>query len=1005
MLATHNPSSAAPSHLLATPQSDLKLRVQGGEHHGRILRISAAKCSVGSAPGCTLRLRGEGIEPLHCLILSGKNGTIVRRNSPRTYLNGGPFEDASLNPGDILRVGPVELAVVACQQTARRVSPTPAAAPVEASYFEEAAKVELRIAEEVSRAREQEQVAQQRLASELCQMTEQLSIAREQLASEQRKSGGHIQEQISAEQVRHQRERTELIATQHKLQDSIAQLQLEVDAKRSELLVREQSTKNTTEQIHQLEIQLMNARQEAADRTAQRCVEQQQSQEAFSAVRGELEKSISRLTEQLQQREADLAAFHQHGGESAEILAKSLDDTRQELCELQVTLSQKEEQWNSYRSHAEEQLANLTTQLNDRDRQLAQRDGELAELKNRSVQLDAAHQIGMQLEEKLAEAAAIHQVEKENWLAEKNSLESQLADMQAARSEVENCRNQLEATCSRLEAQHCDMEAQLARAQEAAHSREDLERQFADSQNRLEQVTAQELAQQVAKEEAIRQYEEQVERWQSEAHKWQLQAEETAGQIGSMEHRCAQLELENGELRAVTAAAGLVEADRQDFVELRSQLELQRKELADAQARFQEEQALHKQHLIENSAREEILARYEAELRERETVWESARAEQSKLIEQRSQLIASQIDQFEAEQAAFARQQATIIQQMTTLEDRVLQLTSVNESRNTNSPFVIPRLDDPELIGDLERAEQPYVRARTSRSSEPSRNEEASLLNSLPELPSAELSQPVPTEEPAGDELELTECVAEVVNTSQGAVPEPEQENPLSAPSIGQVAEATRSEGLDDTRKKTDDPDSNGSAQASPQSDWKSSSVGNTEEDDSIEEYMNRLLSRVRGNDYVGNGASTPHPASGSSSADISAPEIAENPADPKEYVPRVHVPEPPERLSLMRALANTAATSAIHAHAKKAHKREIKRRSFVAILSVIGTISLFAAGYFTGSMTALIGSLAFMIACCVMIVQTISSSFQQVRRPPAAENLSPSDAEVSPVPEQSDKS
>ena len=120
MPATHSPSSAVPSRLLGTPVGDLKLRVQGGEHHGRILRISAAKCSVGSAPGCTLRLRGDGIDPLHCLILSGKNGTIVRRNSPRTYLNGGPFEDALLNPGDILRVGPVELVVVTCRQTAHR---------------------------------------------------------------------------------------------------------------------------------------------------------------------------------------------------------------------------------------------------------------------------------------------------------------------------------------------------------------------------------------------------------------------------------------------------------------------------------------------------------------------------------------------------------------------------------------------------------------------------------------------------------------------------------------------------------------------------------------------------------------------------------------------------------------------------------------------------------------------------------------------------------------------
>ena len=59
MLAMHTPSSAAPSRLLGTPASELKFRVQGGEHHGRMLRISAAKCSIGSARGCTLRLNAS----------------------------------------------------------------------------------------------------------------------------------------------------------------------------------------------------------------------------------------------------------------------------------------------------------------------------------------------------------------------------------------------------------------------------------------------------------------------------------------------------------------------------------------------------------------------------------------------------------------------------------------------------------------------------------------------------------------------------------------------------------------------------------------------------------------------------------------------------------------------------------------------------------------------------------------------------------------------------------
>ena len=294
------------------------------------------------------------------------------------------------------------------------------------------------------------------------------------------------------EQAQRQQERAELLATQQKLQNSLAQTQLEIDAKRSELLIREQSIESTTERLHQLEIQLNNVRHEAQNRATQQWGEQQQSQEEFTAVRAELEASISRLTEQLQQRETELAAFHQRGREAAEILTKTLDGTRQELRELQVQQCHKEEQWTSYRSQVEEQLANLTTQLSERERQLTQRDGELAERQDQSVQLDGANQNVKQLEEHLAQAAAVNQAEAENWLAEKNSYESQLVDLQAWHREEGTCREQLEIKCSSIEAQRSELEAQICRAQETAHGREDLEGQLANLQNKLEQVTARE---------------------------------------------------------------------------------------------------------------------------------------------------------------------------------------------------------------------------------------------------------------------------------------------------------------------------------------------------------------------------------------------------------------------------------------------------------------------------------------------------------------------------------
>src|SRR5689334_16559959 len=73
--------------LLGTSHGDLVLRMTNGPHAGRVVRLSSAKCSIGSAADCTLRLRGAGLDPVHCVILRGSRQTIVRRWSGDTRLN------------------------------------------------------------------------------------------------------------------------------------------------------------------------------------------------------------------------------------------------------------------------------------------------------------------------------------------------------------------------------------------------------------------------------------------------------------------------------------------------------------------------------------------------------------------------------------------------------------------------------------------------------------------------------------------------------------------------------------------------------------------------------------------------------------------------------------------------------------------------------------------------------------------------------------------------------
>jgi len=216
-------SPLAPSRLLGASAAELKFRIQGGEHDGRILRITGAKCTIGSARGCTLRLRGYGIEPLHCLILAGRNGTVVRRNSPRTYLNGGIFEDIALKTGDMLRVGPVELAVVACPQAigASQSSSTAQQQPLQ----EPAEPAELA---ELKRE-------QQRLTTELAAMGEELRAAREQLKQARQDAGeppaentrlvNQLREQYAEALQRFLDQRAAALVREEKLQDELNRAQ------------------------------------------------------------------------------------------------------------------------------------------------------------------------------------------------------------------------------------------------------------------------------------------------------------------------------------------------------------------------------------------------------------------------------------------------------------------------------------------------------------------------------------------------------------------------------------------------------------------------------------------------------------------------------------------------------------------------------------------------------------------------------------------------------------
>ena len=104
------------SSIMPSPPGFLVLRVQGSARDGQLVRLQSPKCTIGSGPNCTLRLRADNIGAVHCLILRGPSRTLVRRWLPDTRLNGRNFSESVLQAGDRLSIGAIDLEVVETAQ-------------------------------------------------------------------------------------------------------------------------------------------------------------------------------------------------------------------------------------------------------------------------------------------------------------------------------------------------------------------------------------------------------------------------------------------------------------------------------------------------------------------------------------------------------------------------------------------------------------------------------------------------------------------------------------------------------------------------------------------------------------------------------------------------------------------------------------------------------------------------------------------------------------------------
>ena len=83
------------------------LVLQTGRQAGARRPLGVPTTFVGRGQGCDIRLNVDGVDSLHCLLVSSPDGVQIRDldSADGTYVNGTRTEQALLRDGDIVKVG------------------------------------------------------------------------------------------------------------------------------------------------------------------------------------------------------------------------------------------------------------------------------------------------------------------------------------------------------------------------------------------------------------------------------------------------------------------------------------------------------------------------------------------------------------------------------------------------------------------------------------------------------------------------------------------------------------------------------------------------------------------------------------------------------------------------------------------------------------------------------------------------------------------------------------
>lgn len=429
----------------------LALRVSGPGCPGRVVQIRSAKCTIGSAAGCTLRLHSRHVPRLACWIVRGKHKIAVRRFEGCATLNGASFELAELRPGDRLLVGNVEVELLApgaerhpapgAWASAGQLRATGQPAD-DAENWDSICQIEARLEAALQKVAQLEQESRQGFQASIVaaeraeQMHEALAAAHRELEE--------TAAELTQTQAKLERARAELVQSQAEL----AQTRSELDRMRTEVQRLDSGVQRHGSEVqrpglggHATQPPALGeacaadwpvATQQPAQRQAEldaRQADLDARQAKLDAGQADLdaqEAKLNALQGRLDARQAELET------RLAELETQSAAQAERGAC-----LDRKEAELVARAEQLKAQSASVTQRAGELERQQAELASRAAELNDRAAALDARESGLQQRAEELDRQARqiAHRAQE---------LDAQAAELEAQREEVQRRLAELE---------------------------------------------------------------------------------------------------------------------------------------------------------------------------------------------------------------------------------------------------------------------------------------------------------------------------------------------------------------------------------------------------------------------------------------------------------------------------------------------------------------------------------------------------------------------------------